>query len=695
VVALSAYVDGSQCMQGMAPCADVVEAEYQAMNSILGMAYDGCVLVRREVVASLSRFVLHHLEECHDAVAKLLIEDERHSSQVQGLNPPNSPASPPTSTTSPIENQLQGELDSPRDQDSSSLVLDEELSLAASSVETNERMEQLYHRTWYVLNGICLDPFPDIAFAVSHLISAITTSVQPQVLARSKLLRKALEKHQQQQNEIRRVASMPSLPRVDSNVRLSDTSIRRLNSTDTRGSQILSSSNTSRPRGNSALRLSSDSIGLHAPSSIEGELARCGFVSSRPEGESLPEDDPRRFLPYQTHFCKFSSLQFAQPLLERNIEVDKASIDATKWRQRRRCAARGDAQKGQVSTNKVVKQTQMLDNSCQMTSTLLLHPFESKLFVVDEKDCITTWDYSNGRKVHVLHNAVRAGSHITALATTSGNDASLMMVGADDGTVRVWKDVGVGSNKEKLLSAFHAVPDINLDRKGRHGGWKPLLIDWQQATGTLAAAGPPQAGCDVRVKLWDMHAHMCWAEPTIASEFHVTTLHGCGNDRMLWVGCGDGSVHLMDVRAPKAVSMINASRATGQGKMAPVLRIQFVEGRNAGSNGILGTRIISATSGGTVMFWDPRDASRPVEMLDTGFPMTAFAAHRYAHKFACGSHLKFVKLFSLEGKQLSSIEHHQGFFGQRIGPVSAIEFHPYKSVMAFGAVDPYVYVSDP
>jgi len=352
-------------------------------------------------------------------------------------------------------------------------------------------------------------------------------------------------------------------------------------------------------------------------------------------------------------------------------------------------------QKASDSPQKVVKQTQMLNNACEMTSTLLLNPYEPKLYAVDERNCITTWDYSDGTKVNVLDDVVRSGTVISALARTSNLLNPLTFVGTDDGTVRVWKDVGESSKTAQLLSAFHAVPDINVTRRGGLGGWKPLVMDWQEATGTLIAAGPPPQGSELRVKIWDLRAHQCWAQVALASEFPVTTLHGCGHENVTWAGCGDGSVHLIDTRSPTSVGLISHSQATGQGKMSPVLRIQIVEGAAAGAgSAIAGSQIISATSGGTVMFWDPRNGSRPMQMLDTGFPMTAFGAHRSAQKFACGSHKQFVKLYSLEGKQLSSIEHHQGFFGQRIGPVSTIEFHPFKPVMAFGAVDPYVYVSD-
>ena len=298
-----------------------------------------------------------------------------------------------------------------------------------------------------------------------------------------------------------------------------------------------------------------------------------------------------------------------------------------------------------------------------------------------------------GRR-QVLTQPVQEGRRISALAyVNTSTESPLLLVGSDDGTVRVWSNVGtVQRGRPMLLSAFHAVPDINLMRPGQPGGWKPLVMEWQQRRSLLAAAGPAQHGDDHKVKLWDLQAHRCYAQVQLCSDYPVSTLQCCQGQDLLWVGCVDGSVRLVDTRMHHSVGLIAQSTAVGQGKsLAPVLRVQVVEGYQHGG-GSQEKRIVSATAGGSVMFWDVRNASRPSETLETGFPITAFAAHRHLPLLACGSHKQFVKVFSHDGKQLSSIEHHQGFFGQRIGPVSAIEFHPTERILAFGAVDPYVYV---
>jgi len=217
------------------------------MNSILGMAYDGSVLVRREVVAALSRFVLNHQGPCHEVVSVLLIQDDNSGgSQPQKRYSDQSPVAsqisePRSSNESVGVDEYGQQYDRVSFIDASISDLDEvhrgSLDNVASSTPSlsdeggppslyadvsvpppeipSDRMEELYQRTWYVLNGICLDPFADIAFAVSHLITALTTSVEQQAersqSQKSVLLRRALEKHQKQQFQIRRAASMSSI----------------------------------------------------------------------------------------------------------------------------------------------------------------------------------------------------------------------------------------------------------------------------------------------------------------------------------------------------------------------------------------------------------------------------------------------------------------------------------------------------
>lgn len=57
-----------------------------------------------------------------------------------------------------------------------------------------------------------------------------------------------------------------------------------------------------------------------------------------------------------------------------------------------------------------------------------------------------------------------------------------------------------------------------------------------------------------------------------------------------------------------------------------------------------------------------------------------------------GSHNQFIKVFRSDGEQLALIRYHEGFLGERIGPVSCLAFHPHRLLLAAGATDSVVAV---
>ena len=67
--------------------------------------------------------------------------------------------------------------------------------------------------------------------------------------------------------------------------------------------------------------------------------------------------------------------------------------------------------------------------------------------------------------------------------------------------------------------------------------------------------------------------------------------------------------------------------------------------------------------------------------------MTALAVHNYAPIIATGSHAQFIKLLTMNGEQFGMIRYHDGFLGQRIGPISCLAFHPVRMLLAAGATD--------
>jgi len=55
-----------------------------------------------------------------------------------------------------------------------------------------------------------------------------------------------------------------------------------------------------------------------------------------------------------------------------------------------------------------------------------------------------------------------------------------------------------------------------------------------------------------------------------------------------------------------------------------------------------------------------------------------------------GTSLQQVKVFTNDGQSLSTIRYHDGFLGQRIGPISSLAFHPHQMLMAVGSTDSLV-----
>ena len=71
----------------------------------------------------------------------------------------------------------------------------------------------------------------------------------------------------------------------------------------------------------------------------------------------------------------------------------------------------------------------------------------------------------------------------------------------------------------------------------------------------------------------------------------------------------------------------------------------------------------------------------------------AFAAHKYAPVTATGSVKQFVDIYSTvrnDTKKLNDISFHDGFLKARIGPVTHLEFHKYKLLLAVAGKDRFV-----
>jgi regulatory associated protein of mTOR len=289
--------------------------------------------------------------------------------------------------------------------------------------------------------------------------------------------------------------------------------------------------------------------------------------------------------------------------------------------------------------------------------------------VATGRDEIKIWNYEEGERIGQFRNQNEKPSRITALSWVNPHDDALLLTGTDDGVARVWSTKYDHDASAGPLAAFTAVPDLVAGNRG-----SGLVMEWQQNRGLLLATGN-----SVLLRCWDLTTEKCLSSvPTGSKSACVTSIASWNDGTNIVLACGDGSLHMFDLRSPISAVEVASKREHKNW----VVNIH----RQVSSDHLL----TSCSVVGDVKIWDSRNMSHSLSTLKAhreGEPCTAFAVHDYAPVFASGSHKQFIRIFDTQNNTLSRIHFHDGFLGQRIGPVSCLAFHPYKMCLAAGATD--------
>jgi WD40 repeat protein len=187
--------------------------------------------------------------------------------------------------------------------------------------------------------------------------------------------------------------------------------------------------------------------------------------------------------------------------------------------------------------------------NANLTSNAMFHAFHDILAVSDDRG-VGIWSLENGTQImHLRASATTVGAQVleptvsspgrngksSAASNTSNSPKgplitsmswvnesldSLVLVGCDDGTVKIWRDVGDGIEDSMkvmnegyaspesltsatsgvvLASAFKALPDISGGAVG-----SGMVLSWQQSSGLLSVGG--NSGT---VRLWDVSQEKC------------------------------------------------------------------------------------------------------------------------------------------------------------------------------------------
>lgn len=81
------------------------------------------------------------------------------------------------------------------------------------------------------------------------------------------------------------------------------------------------------------------------------------------------------------------------------------------------------------------------------------------------------WDWLSGYKLSYCSNRGSKASRITSLQFVNSHDVSLLLVGSDDGTVRLWNNYTMiqQGREPGMVTAWHALADVSPVSRSLNG----------------------------------------------------------------------------------------------------------------------------------------------------------------------------------------------------------------------------------
>ncbi|KAF2073039.1 hypothetical protein CYY_005655 [Polysphondylium violaceum] len=384
--------------------------------------------------------------------------------------------------------------------------------------------------------------------------------------------------------------------------------------------------------------------------------------------DNMPFEEDELYSDYYEWSCGY----FSKPMMQPAEDLESLESIEKKWKYQRNEQI---VEQSMESVLNIINQqpknfSQIAIFSDQPpTSILQFHPFESYLVASDGIDQISIWNYDDSQKVNSFNNGNLPGTKISALKLINDYDPSMILTAADDGVVRLWR--GYESNETlKMVSSWRAFPEFATT------GLEPisrLVLDWKKDSG-LALVSGDTTDCS-KIRVWDIERELGIQDILIGSESYVTCLTNEKGGPLFAAGFNDGSVRLYDQRVQSKYSCVSA-----------LLEHKSYIVNIAMPSSLGGASVVSGSSTGEIKFWQSGYECSSTTIHNTDI-VSSFSVHDYAPLMACGSPNQRIRIINFAGEEVCTIRYHDGFLGQRIGPVSCVAFHPYSILLGASATD--------
>ncbi|GAP87222.1 putative regulatory associated protein-mTOR [Rosellinia necatrix] len=398
-------------------------------------------------------------------------------------------------------------------------------------------------------------------------------------------------------------------------------------------------------------------------------------VASEPVSGSF---EPRKLnelpsLPLKSTFLDWSIQYFREPQMKLSEAEEPGSIEYNErlWRRSRNEAILRETQpqKQYAGSHKWNNQLCIMNNGAQPTK-MTFHQFEDHLSVADDSNTVYVWDWKKQNRLHRFSNGNPEGSKISDMKFINEDDTAFLMTGSSDGVLRIYRNYDSATNIE-LASAWRALTQM-VPSNVNSG----MVFDWQQVTGRVLVAG------DVRViRVWAAASETCVMDIPARSGSCVTSLTSDQMTGNIFVaGFGDGAVRVFDTRLRPQESMVKKWKNDTDRQW-----IRNVHMQRGGQR-----ELLSTSRNGQVKLWDIR-MDNPLRVIQTSHgTLRTASTHEHLPVFSVGTSTHTVKVFNLDGRELSRIEPYSSFLQQNRGaPIATTAFHPHRMILGCAARGDY------